>query len=76
VINRLCGSIGCYTRYNINGKEFFVLFHFVQIDMAALFKRPGWKLLPNAIVIPVNYSFTFEVKVNIILPSGEYCSGE
>lgn len=26
MINRLCGSIGHYTSYNIDGKDFFVLF--------------------------------------------------
>lgn len=54
MFNRLCGSIGHYASYSIDGKEFLCrFFPFVQVDMAALFERHNWKLLPKVYFISV-----------------------
>lgn len=48
MFSRLCGSIGHWASYSINGKEFLCwFFHFVHVDMPALFERRNWKLLPK-----------------------------
>lgn len=68
MINRLCGSIGCYTSYSIDVKELFVLFISLSKYTPRLFnlKEINWKLLFNIIVISVySSSFTFKVTVNI-----------
>lgn len=65
VFNRLCGSIGHYVSYSMDGKKFFVLVFpfFVQIDMAVLLKRHNWKLLPkvNLIYVYLIFHLHFEV---------------